>query len=345
MKGDIMKKSIWLLIFLVPLIIVSAYADTNNLMHNADDHEARKARAFVNAKKRGVTNLVYYADMGIWIGMEPDPEPMEKDRFKRKMKFALPYMNGGEASRFRLSTLGQLTKMSDYVAAVRVVSVNAITNEFGDNLSMSVDMDIVLFGKIPDKTITVTARWGIDWETMGLATTRYYEWTYRPPPKPGDRLLLFMTAGFAKDPYSRIVFDRPPGVPPDPPPAEVNFGFRKVGVPVQGSYHLLYWEGGSRYLDTPENTTNYLNAVKGYLHELRGEKRDAESYYSLLAELIQSPIQSIREDARSDLMYLIESCPSLDKQRILSDDRIDEAIKYWIDPAFLKAKEDPQKKK
>jgi len=88
--------------------------------------------------------------------------------------------------------------------------------------------------------------------------------------------------------------------------------------------------GGVRYLDTPEVTTNYLNAVNGYLRELRLKKRNADDYYSFLADIIQSPVQSIREDARSDLIYFVETCPSFNKSRILVDNRVDEALKFWI---------------
>lgn len=330
-----MRKSTWLLSFLVPLIIVTAHADTSNRVHNVD-LEARKAKGLADAKKRGMTNLVYYADLG-WVGIDNRPEhkPTEEECFRRKMNEMLPY-EGEYVSRFRFSTLGQLAKVSDYIAVGKVVSVKPIgRNELRETFSMSVTIDTVLFGNIADRTITVTSQWGEDWEIMDIGENRC-KWNYRSRPNPGDRLLLFMSAEFSKSPYSPI----PPEVPPD----EVKFTFKKERTPRQGAYHLLYWEGGARYLDTPENTTNYLNAVKGYLRELRGNKRDADSYYSFLADLIQSSVQSIREDARSDLMYLVESCPSFDKKRILSDDRIDEALKYWVDPGFLKAKEQKKEK-
>jgi hypothetical protein len=93
-------------------------------------------------------------------------------------------------------------------------------------------------------------------------------------------------------------------------------------------------------LDTQESAKNYQDAVTGYVKELRSSERDAESYYALLRRLVQSPVQRIREDARSDLMLLIRhGPPSFDIKRVLTDDNIDEAIKYWVEHDILPARE------
>ena len=266
------------------------------------------------------------------------PKPTAEDIFRWEMKMALPYYDvTSEDHRFK--TLGQLSKMCDYAVVGKAVS-------FDKKGILVLDVETVLLGDIqptgrffPSRKISIAGEWmmnEVDEKTATLEHFFPYMWNVRKRPKPGDRLLMFLFA------------DPGPGyVLPyhwDPPPRrnERSFDFRKEGNPKRGEYYLGRGEldgGGARYLDTPENTTNYLNAVNAYLRELRGEKRDAESYYSLLRTLVKSPIQSIREDARSDLMYFIEYYPSFDAKRVLSDDHIDEAIKYWVEHDVLPKRE------
>lgn len=336
-----MKKSTRALIFLILLIIDIAYADMSNNVHNAD-LEARKARVFADAKRLGATNLVYNADLGLWVGLSPNISETEvtvaERQFRRKMEHALPYIGEPIPDYYRLRTLGQLVKISDCIVVgkidfVEVATATRLLSMFftsANDITISVDIESVLFGRISRRRIEI----GTQWPDEGFRENRIKSgsqnvWNIKRPPRHGDHVLMFL----AEDPRW------------DYGESERTFNFRKETTLESNIYQFTRGNDSIRYLDTPENTTNYLNAVKGYLRELRDEKRDANSYYSFLADLVQSPIQSIREDARSDLMYLVESCPSLDKQRILSDDRIDEAIKYWIDPIFLKAKDEQQKEK
>jgi len=177
-----------------------------------------------------------------------------------------------------------------------------------------------LLGDISLGKINLEEQWpNDDFQKMLVKNKKPYLWNRKRQPKTGDRVLMFLL--------------KEPGLGYDQ--GERAFDFEKIATPRNGAYHLARGSDGIRYLDTPENTTNYLNAAEGYLRELRGKKRYADSYYSFLADLTQSPVQSIREDARSDMMYFVETCPFFDKNRIQSDDRIDEAIKYWINPAAL----------
>ena len=262
------------------------------------------------------------------------PKPTEEDIFRHKMQRGLPYSRGDIPEYHRLRTLGQLSKVCDYAVVGK-----AQPSDKNGNLVL--DVEEVLLGDIPPKgffksrKIAVEGRWMEDEFYERVIRSGHpefpYTWNLRKRPKPGDRVLAFL---FDKRDYDAL---GEPGYSGN----ERHFDFRKKADQGQGMYHLSRGEGGGgiRCLDTPENTASYLSAVKGYLKELRGEGRDAESYYALLRTLVQSPIESIREDARSDLMYLIEYCPSFDAGRVLSDDRIDAAIKHWVEHDVIPGRE------
>ena len=263
------------------------------------------------------------------------PKPTEEEIFRQKMRRALPYFSLVDTTS-RLKTLGQLSKMCDYVVIGKVVSLD---NK--DNLVLNVET--VLFGDIPfrkffpSRRISIAGGWWISDERYEKTIKSGHPispcpWRMEKRPASGDRLLVFLSAG----PSPEYVL--PYHWEPDPMD-ERRFDFRKKENLKQGEYHLTRGGTGAKGLNTPENATNYLNAVSGYLKELRGEKRDAESYYSLLRNLVQSPVQSIREDARSDLMYFIEYCPPFDARRLLTDDHIDEAIKHWVEHDVIPGRE------
>lgn len=336
-----MKKSIRTLIFIISLITDIAYADMSNSVHNVD-FEARKARVFTDAKRLGVTNLVYNADLGLWVGLSPDISESKltiaERQLRRKMEYALPYIGEPIPDYYRLRTLGQLVKISDYIVVGKIafVEVTAATRRLSmfftsaNDITISVDIENVLFGPNSCMRIEVAVQWPDEvFREDRTKSGSQNVWNIKRPPRCGDRVLMFLAENPKWD-YGK---------------SERTFNFRKETSPKSNICQFARGNDSIRYLDTPENTTNYLNAVKGYLRELRSEKRDANSYYLFLADLIQSPNKSIREDARSDLMYLVESCPSFDKKRILSDDRIDDAIKYWIDPTVFQAKDEQQKEK
>lgn len=294
-----MKKTAWLVTLLASLVMADA-----------------------NAR---LTNLVYSADLGLWIGLDDTPEvkPTEEELFRRKMREALPY-NQGTIFYHQRRSLGQLAKVCDYVIVGTVTQFTVLPHrdtvavwERDSNVSLSVRIDLVMFGTVPHTELTIPVHWPDDQKTpMAVHKNITHYWNWKKRPKVGDKLLIFL----ADEVIGEYIGN------------EFAFDFAWNSTNKSDSYHLVRENGGVRYLDTPENTTNYLNAAEGYLRELRGKKRDADSYYSFLADLTQSPVQSIREDARSDLMYFVETCPSFDKSKIHTDGRIDEAIKYWLNP-------------
>lgn len=305
-----MKKTTWLLTLLASLVMADA-----------------------NAR---LTNLVYSADLGLWIGLDDTPEvkPTEEELFRRKMSESLPY-NQGTIFYHQRRSLGQLAKVCDYVIVGTVTQFTVLPHrdtvavwERDSNVSLSVRIEIVMFGTLPHTELTIPVHWPDDEKTpMAVHKNITHYWNWKKRPKVGDKLLIFL----ADEVIGEYIGN------------EFAFDFAWNSTNKSGSYHLVRENGGVRYLDTPESTTNYLDAVKGYLRELRGEKRDAERYYSLLCRLIQSPVRSIREDARSDLMYFVQYTPSFDSKRILSADCIDDAIKYWVSPTALQRPATDQK--
>jgi len=307
-KGELMKKTAWSLLVFVSLALATRAQQTNL--------------------------WAYSEELGLWVGIIEDKKLTEEELFRRKMRKALPYISTEVPEFYRLRTLGQLTKISDCIVVGEVVSVDVVETsmksakpKFMNEVSFSVKIVAVLLGDIaPGKTRFEELWPNKDFQkTLELYNTPYM-WHRKKQPQTGDRVLMFLL--------------REPGLGYDY--GERAFAFKKTSVPKDGAYHIARGNDGMRHLDTPENATNYLNAVKGYLEELRGEKRNPDSYYSLLSGLIQSPVQSIREDARSDLMYFIETCPSFDARRVLTDDNIDEAIKYWVEHSVLPPREKQQ---
>ena len=270
------------------------------------------------------TNRLYYSpELGGWIGIEGEErKPTEEEIFRWKMLDALPYQAALPIHRH--STLGQHSKASDHIAVGKVISVKAITNSYWENVAVTLKLEEVLLGDLSSKMITVTGDWPVDDEYgLCLRAGKPYIWNWKLRPKRGDRMLVYLLDRSSVRNY----WDTR------------KFHVKKKETEKTGLLHFAWGNMGVRYLDTPENTTNYLNAARAYIRELRGVKRDEESYYSLLRTLVRSPVQSIREDARSDLMFFIEFCPSFDARRVLADDNIDEAIKYWVEHDVLPGRE------
>ena len=272
----------------------------------------------------------------------PRIKPSEEELFRGEKMKMLPYSWNGVTWSDRLRTLGQLSKTCDYVVVGKVAAVKSAPSKKPPSFDVLIELDVedVLFGDIPfrwflpSKRISITGHWPKDGNYDMLVERRdiipHRDWNKKKRPKRGDKLLMFLFNTpdilIEDDAGSWNVF---------------RFDFKKKETARQAMYNLAIgnWGSGVRCLDTPENTTNYVSAAKGYLTELRGKERDAESYYSLLRHLVLSPIPSIREDARSDLMYFIQYWPAFDLQRLLSDTNIDEAIKYWVEHDIIPKRE------
>ncbi|MGI6100727.1 MAG: hypothetical protein GX174_08470 [Lentisphaerae bacterium] len=292
-----MKNTAWLPLVMISLTLAACAQQTNGLLS--------------------------LEGLGIRIAIdEDDKPPTEEALFRRKMLDALPYH--AALPMHRHSALGQLSKVSDYIAVGKVVSVMPITNSYWGNASITLKLEDVLLGVLPSKEITVTGGWPDEADyKVHQKSGGPFLWNWKLRPKRGDRMLVYLLDRTSVKQH----WDTR------------GFHFSKGEIEKTGLLHFAWGNMGVRYLDTPENTTNYLNAARAYIRELRDGKRDEESYYSLLRTLVRSPVQSVREDARSDLMFFIEFCPSFDARRVLADDNIDEAIKYWVEHDVLPGRE------
>jgi len=170
-----MNKSIYLSILFILLVVVSA-----------------------NAR---VTNLVYNADLGLWIGTDdnPDVKPTEEELFVQKMRDALPYGHGMYLYHQRRS-LGQLIKICDYIIVGTVIRFTALSDteteteyEKGTKVSLSIKIENVMFGTIPDAEINVSTYWRDDDKIPMEMSQGPYNWNWKKRPKLGDKLLMFLS--------------------------------------------------------------------------------------------------------------------------------------------------------
>ena len=243
------------------------------------------------------------------------PEEREQKEIRERINKKLPYNNDASGS---LGTLGQLTKLCDWVFVGKVVDAKGnkvaagAKEEFLGEVSVTLNIETNLFGQTRNKRIVVTPNW---WETWRV-------------PKAGDRMLVFL----AKERYDEYVFD------------VIKFDFDKArfkGETNKGPIVVRECRGMIG-LGSAETERIFVAATEGYLQVLRRESRDAERYYALLRQLVLSPECRIKEDARSDLLKILRSCPSFDLDRVLADENIDEGIKDYV-RLYLKPQQERKK--
>jgi len=243
------------------------------------------------------------------------PEEREQKEIRERINKKLPYNNDASGS---LGTLGQLTKLCDWVFVGKVVDAKGnkvaagAKEEFLGEVSVTLNIETNLFGQTRNKRIVVTPNW---WETWRV-------------PKAGDRMLVFL----AKERYDEYVFD------------VIKFDFDKArfkGETNKGPIVVRECRGMIG-LGSAETERIFVAATEGYLQVLRRESRDAERYYALLRQLVLSPEYRIKEDARSDLLKFLRSCPSFDLDRVLADENIDEGIKDYV-RLYLKPRREGKK--
>jgi len=243
------------------------------------------------------------------------PEEREQKEIRERINKKLPYNNDASGS---LGTLGQLTKLCDWVFVGKVIDAKGnkvaagAKEEFLGEVSVTLNIETNLFGQTRNKRIVVTPNW---WETWRV-------------PKAGDRMLVFL----AKERYDEYVFD------------VIKFDFDKArfkGETNKGPIVVRECRGMIG-LGSAETERIFVAATEGYLQVLRRESRDAERYYALLRQLVLSPEYRIKEDARSDLLKFLRSCPSFDLDRVLADENIDEGIKDYV-RLYLKPRQEGKK--
>jgi hypothetical protein len=273
--------------------------------------KTRKMLAFLSLLLMSFQAKAERADVVVRLPPEldvPAPKPLSPQERERKELYdrvskRLPYVN---EEFLVLGTLGQLTKLCDWVFVGKVVDTQGskvaagAKEEFLGDVSVTLNIETNLFGRMWKKRIVVTPYW---WETWRV-------------PKAGDRMLVFL----AKERYDKYVSD------------VMEFDFDKAKLKGETSKGPIVVQDcrGMIGLGSAETERIFVAATEGYLQVLRRESRDAERYYALLRQLVLSPEYRIKEDARSDLLKFLRSCPSFDLDRVLADENIDEGIKDYI---------------
>lgn len=95
-------------------------------------------------------------------------------------------------------------------------------------------------------------------------------------------------------------------------------------------------------LDDEKRSAAYVTAVTGYLRHLQDQRHNVDVYYVFLKELMHSPISRIKDDARSDFVNFLRTCPSFDLNRVLEDKNVDDGIKEYVRLILLPSRQPPK---
>lgn len=239
----------------------------------------------------------------------PAPKPLsQQERMQKELRDRvndkLPYNNDASSS---LGTLGQLVKLCDWVFIGKVledtdekVKTSERKNVSSGRMNLVLSVETNLFGQVKSKEIVVSSYW----------------WGGLHHPKKGDRMLVFL----AQERYDKYVFE------------VMRFDFDKThfegetnNIPI-----VVRENRGMICLDGLETERLLLFAVDSYLQVLRREPRDADKYYGILRQLMCSPVQRIKEDAKSDLLKFLRSEPLFGLDQVLDDKNVDNGIKEYI---------------
>jgi len=234
----------------------------------------------------------------------------ERNKAYRNVARYLPY-NQREAYKI-FTTIGKLCQLCDTVIIGKVVGAEQPikeTNEHASrlNLNFSLNIETNLFGYDIPKSIP-----------LNIDSSNTYNFL-----KNNERVLIFL----ANENYLNY-------------PMKIHkWDFDKEQITGQKNDTVFIVGGDRGYISLKNNRDEeqFITAVNGYLRVLRQKQPDMNCYYDLLRQLVLSENSRVREDARSDLLLLIQTstAPAFDTKRVLLDDNIDDGIKdylrlYWI---------------
>ncbi len=213
--------------------------------------------------------------------------------FERK----LPYQDKPFAL---LGSVGQQVKLCNLIVVGRATAVKR-PEDVSDTepIVVTISVETNVFGTAPRKKVQVRLS-GWDAERA----------VYRK----GDRFLVFLSmTNYTVNTFVNV--------------GHFDFDIsRKKGEAV--TRPVVFYGGRAMIrLDNVETEREVLAAVNGYLACLRKGIRDADKYYSMLREFVRSPVERIREDARSDLR-LIFYCPGI-MEKVIADEKIDDDLKNY----------------
>lgn len=258
----------------------------------------------------------------------PKPKPLTDEEVLRQNKAKaqseliwrlnrkLPYHNEEDLA-FRFNTLGQLVKLCDsisiaIVADIEDVGTNSVPKRLVPNIKLTVNAETNLLGHLGRGGLPLTVQW----------------WDRKRLPQQGDRWLVFIT----RQDYEYYMLDA------------MKWDFDKTrmpGKPLDTAF-VLGHSRGAIDLDEGEAEKELLAATAGYLQNLRQQKWDADKYYALLRELVLSSVKRIKDDAKTDLVNFLRSCPSFDLNRVLEDKNVDDGIKEYVRRILLPSRQTPK---
>lgn len=227
------------------------------------------------------------------------PEQIEKNQMQARIRMKLPYTARGD---YMLGSLGQLSKLCDWVVIGKIVSVKQdLCEERHAPTLVTLNVETNLYGKVSGNQITVHLDW---WESRII------------PYRKNDRALVFIS----KENYGQIPYDA----------LMLDFDKNKSGC---SSFDLPVVVGGERgfiMLDGGGLEKELLTAVDGYLTTMRREKRERKAVYTVLRKLVLSSVDRVRDDARSDIVVLLRQTPLNEIKEVLADTNIDNDIKEYV---------------
>ena len=222
-----------------------------------------------------------------------------------KLEQKLPYRG---KPYIRMGTLGQQAKLCDWVVIGRISHIERggeVSKEYPITLTLGIETN--LFGKLRQDSVKLSLKkwdFGAAEEELTARFTRSYH--------VGDRFLVFLVRGRAPVLFDILLFTF------EKPAHRKEFGDQPA---------LLYDSLGLFGLDSGEVEREVLSATECYLTCLRKEKRDLENYYRLLRRLERSPVERVRDDAKTDLMNLF-STPEI-VEKVLVDETVDKGIRDY----------------
>ena len=229
----------------------------------------------------------------------------------------LPYHKAFDDDTCRFFTLGQLVKLCDSVSVAEVVEVedtgsNMVPKRLVPNVKVTVKAETNLLGHLDRGGLPLTVQW----------------WDRKRLPQKGDRWLVFVT----REDHRINMFDA----------MKWDFDKTKARGEVKDAEFVLGQSRGAIDLSDSKTESGLLAATMGYLQNLRQQKWNAEAYYAHLRELVLSPNQRIKDDAKIDLLNFLRTCPSFDLNRVLEDKNVDDGIKEYVRLILLPSRQPPK---
>lgn len=262
------------------------------------------------------TGLLLFASEDVEVKLPGSPEvhssdeQIERTKVYRRVTKDLPYQ--GKDAYKALSTFGKLVKLSDviFVGTVQKIKHTNVDNNAFELLAPS---------KIYIKAETYV--WGTNCTDDVLINDKFSFLSRKI--KPGDRILAFAT----KD-----------NIPLNPQ-SIYKWNFQKMKPNITGTNDYMSIIGGEDRgclkLNDKSKEAEVITVLHEYCDVLSKTTNTSSQYYELLRKLVLFENIRIKDDARSDLLNLCQTCPDFYVKRALADENIDNGIKdylrfYWI---------------